>query len=70
MIDTAKNELATAVYYETDKAFPSNAVSLESTAENKFQFIAEKISMSKGDVEESPETIAKEVTILDPTLLL
>ena len=53
--------MATAVYYETDKAFPSDAVSTESTVENKFQIIAEKISTSNDDAEKSPQN--KEVIL-------
>ncbi|KAL5253244.1 hypothetical protein ACHWQZ_G013126 [Mnemiopsis leidyi] len=46
-IITADNELATAVYYETDKAFPSNAVSSESSVYEKYQIVAERISKTK-----------------------
>ena len=36
--------MATAVYYETDKLFPSNAISPRSSAQDAFETIAQKIS--------------------------
>ena len=63
-INTAKSELATAVFYETDKTFPSNAFSTDSTLQNKFKIIAEKIiSSRKDDMKKSPANETKEVIL-------
>ena len=64
-ITTANDELATAVYYETDKAFPSNAVSShESVVDDKFQIIAGKISGNTDSVQRSPDTKPEEASFL------
>ena len=67
-ITTANDELATAVYYETDKAFPSNAVSSESAVDDKFQIIAGKISGNADSVQQSSDTAPEEASFLLATL--
>ena len=68
-ITTASDELATAVYYETDKAFPSNAISShESAFDDKFQIIAGKIAGNADSVQQSPDSKPEEASLLLATL--
>ena len=50
---TAENQVATAVYYETDKSFPSSAVPAGSSPEDQFKTIASKISIDPESTEQS-----------------
>ena len=70
-ITTANDELATAVYYETDKAFPSNAISShESAFDDKFQIIAGKISGNADSVQQSSDTAPEEASFLLATFIV
>ena len=50
---TAENQVATAVYSETDKSFPSSAVPAGSSPEDQFKTIASKITIDPESTEQS-----------------
>ncbi|XP_063685965.1 uncharacterized protein LOC134819758 [Bolinopsis microptera] len=63
-LSTSENEVATAVYYETDKSFPSTAVSTGTTADESFQTVAKKLVAETGEVS-LVATVISDINIVD-----